>query len=46
MTFELNELDIDPVSEWIKKIKKIFQESEKKRLSKSKKEYDHVIKLI
>ena len=46
MTFELNELNIDFISEWIKKVEEIFQESKKKRLSENKREYDHVIELI
>ena len=46
MTFELDELDIDFISGWIKKVEEIFQKSEKKRLLESRREYDHVIEFI
>ena len=46
MTFELDELDVGPIPEWIKKIEVIFQKFRKKELSKNRKEYDHAIELI
>ena len=45
MTYEIDNLEIDSISEWIKKIEKICQKQKRKKLSKSRKEYDHVIEL-
>ena len=46
MTFELDELNTGFIPEWIREIKEIFQESEKRRLPENKREYDYVIELI
>ena len=45
MTFELDEIDVDLVPEWMKKMKEIFQELEKERLPKNRREYDYTIEL-
>ena len=45
MTYEIDNLETDLISEWMKEIKEICQEREREKLLESKKEYDHVIKL-
>ena len=45
MTYEIDNLETNSIPKWMKEIGKICQKQKKKELSKSKEEYDHVIKL-
>ena len=45
MTYEINNLKTNSISKWMKEIKEICQKQKEKRLSESREEYDHVIKL-
>ena len=46
MTFELDELDVGPIPEWMKEVKEIFRDSKERKLPESRGEYDYVIELI
>ena len=46
MTYEIDNLKINSISEWMKEIEKVCQELKREELPKNKEEYDHVIELI
>ena len=45
MTYEINNLKINLISEWMKEIEEICQEQERKKLLENRREYDYVIEL-
>ena len=46
ITYEINNMETSPIPEWIKEVEDICQEKKRKKLLKSRREYDHAIELI